>query len=244
MHSCVRVFLIGIAVVSAVACGPVTSQHTRWDWKPYNREESRQSKDGLVVEQQLVTTAPAGLSVKLQSCGRDGKLELDELNRPMLEDVSLMTREQLWFKVSVTNDTEHILRLSRAVIRLFDPAGEQHAPVDKASLAAAFASGRECSSSQRAMSQFNLVKLLDRDTELLPGSSVNGYMVFSPPSKQMAGVWKLAFYEMPVKTDEAGNVARTTRFELRTKVTKYVDTYEAENTFATPVLKSTVESNE
>ena len=70
--------------------------------------------------------------------------------------------------------------------------------------------------------------MIDRNVELLPNLvTTTGWIGFQVPSlDQFSGTWKLAMYDVPTSTNEAGQTTRKTQFEIKTVATKFVDTYE------------------
>ena len=107
-------------------------------------------------------------------------------------------------KITMTNNTDHVIRLNRAVIRLFDPAGNQYDALDYEELQARLLAARPCPTTSMALPQLKLFKLLSRNVEIVPGTNFAGYVVFKP-NGEMVGTWKMALFDIPVKTDEAGN---------------------------------------
>ena len=89
-----------------------------------------------------------------------------------------------------------------------------------------------------------MVKIFDRNNEVLPKTTVTGWMFFKPAKVLMPGTWKLAVYEVPVVTDDAGRVTKTTKFDLRTVVKKFVDTYRSEGMFSESKLVKSEEAPE
>jgi hypothetical protein len=217
-----------------VGCGPTTRTAMRLEWKPFDGNEYRQSKDGLTVEERELKELPPQFFATGQRCDENGipmfKTTLDgkRTSEPEVERFGILAPGQLVYQVAITNENEHVVRLSSAVIRLFDPAGNQNEPLTKDDLVAARLASRRCPSTQEAMAQLRTVKLLDRNVELLPKMTWTGWVVFQPPAVTVPGTWKLAFYDLPTQTDPAGNVTRRTRFELRTVVVKYIDTFQTD----------------
>jgi hypothetical protein len=72
------------------------------------------------------------------------------------------------------------------------------------------------------------VRFIGPNTELLPGTTTTGYLVFLPADNQLSGTWKLSLYEIPVKVDAAGNVVAKTRFDFAFVRKRLQDTYSQE----------------
>lgn len=73
---------------------------------------------------------------------------------------------------------------------------------------------------------------------------MTSWLAFQPPSWPIPGMSKLAIYEVPVAVNEAGGVTKTTRFEIREVVKKFVDTYRQENPFAPKKLAESKEATD
>ncbi len=130
------------------------------------------------------------------------------------------------FELTVLNNTSHVLKLSKAVIKLQDDRGIIYEPSTKADLdAMADARAKALAGEQvkvdipAAKARILALKLVDQNLELLPGIAEKVYSTFNypeEPSTFLAGrsSLKLMLYEIPVLTDEAGEVTRTTNFEF------------------------------
>lgn len=223
------------------ACGPSISTQTRFDMQPFNKDENRQVKDGITIENKPVKELPPAFFTTVQACTEEGGPARDEAGRPVMTKVQYAMPGQLWYQVAITNDTEHVVRLSSVVVRMFDPAGNQWEPMSKDDLASEFQGSFPCPSANQALTTFRAVKLITRDAEILPHTTITGWFAFKPTDWKIPGVWKLAVYEVPIAVDEAGKVTKTTRFEIRQVVKKFVDTYRQEGAFAERKL---VESKE
>lgn len=237
--------LLAVLVVGNLAgCGPSLSTQVRWATQAYDANEYRQEKDGVLVENREVKEMPASFYTDLQVCNTAGGIYQDENGQTKTVRVSFKSPHQMWYQVALTNKTSHVIRLNSTVIRLFDPAGNQNEPVQKDDLKATFLANYQkdypCSA-QGALNSFALIKMLDRNAEILPDTTITGWLAFAPPSDEQPGIWKLAVYEVPIATNEAGQVTKTTRFEVRSTMKKFVDTYKQDGMFS---AKQLVESKE
>jgi hypothetical protein len=189
-------YLSGVVVILllALACAPTTFTQTRLQWRPYNEAEYKQAKDGIIIEMRDVRQLPEAFFATVPACDRAGRLLINQYGNPVTERVSLAAPGQFWEQVAITNQTDHIVRLNTVAIRLFDPSGNQLEPLTKEDLESAFLSRRPCPSSQQAARQIRAIKLIDRNMEIVPNSTASGWIAFAPPSMQMPGVWKFAFY--------------------------------------------------
>lgn len=206
--------------------GPTVNKTMRVEFKPYDAKEFRQEREGVIVEYKEIKELPPALIATVQACSKDTFLPLvDSKNNPIMEQIALASPGQVWDQVVLTNNTDHVLRLNQVIIRRFDPAGNEFEPLSKNDLLGMLLTNRPCMSTQKAVPQFKLVKMLDRNTEVLPKTSVTGWIAFQPAATDLPGTWKLAIYEVPVQTDEAGKVIKTTSFEIRSIAKKFQETY-------------------
>lgn len=224
-------FLSLLFMLFISGCGPIVSQQTRFEWKPYDKNEYKQEKDGVIVEIKERKEFPDTFYAQVQACNEYGQPLITTDQTPVMEKVKFASANQYWEQLAITNNTDHVLRLNQVVIRLFDPAGNQNEPISKDDLIAQFSANRPCTSSNQAVNQFRLIKIIDRNVEILPSTTFTGWLAFTPPSLQTPGIWKLAVYEVPAKVDESGKVTKTTKFELKTFLKKYSETYRQEGVF-------------
>lgn len=243
------VFCLLLAMsLSATACGPVISKQVRYEWQNFDQAEQKQTSEGITFENKPVKEFPPAFFVTVQDCDRKtGAAHVDEYTKkPVMTKVLLPSPGQFWFQVAVTNNTDHVVRLNGVVIRFFDPAGNQFEPMSKDDVGAEYSSGRGACLVQAAQgaSQIKSIKLVDRNAELLPNTTITGWIAFKPDKLQIPGVWKLSVYEVPVATDDAGKVTKTTKFEIRQVVKKFVDTYRSENALSPSKLVDSQEATE
>jgi hypothetical protein len=237
----IRAFAL-VLLATTVACGPQISKKTRLSWAPFDSNEFHQTRSGVTVENKEVKEFPASMVVQTPACGANGVPIFDEKAQPVVEKATFAQPGQVWYQVSVTNDTDHILRLGSTVIRLFDPAGNQIEPLGKDDVLAEFVGN--CLLRGQSADRLRLVKFLDRNVEIVPKTTVTAWLAFHPPSADVPGTWKLALYELPVEMDDAGKVTRTERFEVRSIVKKFEDTFQADSPFEEARLVGTQELTE
>lgn len=234
-------YLKPIIVAILFGCGPTTFTQIRYELKPFDEKEGKQSKEGVTVEVSLMKEMPPPFYATVQGCNEQGQPEVDYAGRPVVRNVALHNDTQLWYRFAFTNGTDHVIRFNSVVIRLFDPAGNQWEPLTKDDLMADFLANFPCPAGQQVVSQFRTIKIIDRNAEILPDTTLTGWLAFKPADWRIPGIWKLAIYEVPVATGKAGKVTRTTRFEYRFVIKKFAETYRQESPFAKPQL---VESHE
>lgn len=202
----------------------------------FDKAENSQTKDGITVENKPVKELPSTFYATVQDCYQDGRPAVDQAGQRIMAKVQFHRTGQLWYQVAITNGTEHVVRLNSVVMRLFDPAGNQWEPLSKDELASEFQANFPCPSANQALTQFRSVKLIDRNSEILPHTTLTGWFAFKPTDWRVPGMWKLAVYEVPVAVDDAGRVTKTTRFEIRQVVKKFIDTFRKEGAFSSPQL--------
>ncbi len=160
-----------------------------------------------------------------------------------MEETYIFPRSAWIQEVSITNKTGHVVRLNMTSIALFDPADNQYDLLSKDELAAYTMQERPCSSTKLLMNNQKTIKLLGRNTELLPNRTYKGNLIFMTlkEATTMTGIWKISLYEVPVETNAAGVTSKTVNFEFKTDAKKYIDTYRRENAFEDWVKISTEE---
>lgn len=130
------------------------------------------------------------------------------------------------YELTILNDTGHILRFSRSVIRLQDDLGNSYEAAMKADLedmvdayAQQFAARQMTIDIPTAKGRIKALKILDQNLELLPGLTEKVYATFNYPQEAaqfLSGksYLKLMLYEIPVETNDAGEVQKTTNIEF------------------------------
>jgi hypothetical protein len=230
--------LVGsLLALHATACGPSTYSKERIVFESLG--DAKQSESGLTVERQKVVDLPPEFQARAGKCGLNGEPLLDFQGQPMTEVISLVPAGAVVEKLSIQNSTSHIIRLGGAVIAMFDPADNQYDHLDRDAIAASLAQEHPCSNPLSLKKSLTLVKMIDRNTEILPKRTQTGYIMFAPTQMSMAGDWKLSLYEVPVETAPDGRVSKTVEFDFRTAATRYRDTFVKDNLVATPRLVST-----
>lgn len=237
-----RVFFFVVVLTAIVGCGPTTFTRTRIAFEPYADDSNKKSDSGITIERHELNEIPPEFYATVQSCDpTDGKLYVDSSGKPVMEKELAVPVGAIIEKIAITNNTGHVVRLNTTVITAFDPADNRYNSLTKEEIASYLMQARPCPNTRQLANQLNLIKLISRNTELLPNRTTTGYIVYKPHDVSMPGIWKLSFYELPVKTNAAGIPTKTVNFEFRTLCKKYQDTYRRENAFATPVKISTQE---
>jgi hypothetical protein len=226
-HSVPVVLVLACTPLLAVGCGPTLSTSVRTETALAPGSTGMLSKDGLTIEVPNLTQMPEVFRVEVPVCGRDGNPMVDSGVVTMQTITALPAAGEL-YQIKLTNQTDHVVRLQGAVIRLFDPAENQIEPQSKDEVVAtatrpsSLAKQGACpSAAAKVTDALTTVRFIGPNTELLPGTTTTGYLSFLPANTQLPGTWKLSLYEVPVKVDAAGSTVAKTRFEfvyLRKKI--------------------------
>ncbi len=198
-----RVFgLVVLISLMVLGCGPSILKLVRIS--PATEGGNRQEKSGVIFE-----VTPVDPSAIL-----DGKYpELTFSYKNPAEPYSSPVRyyllgKNIQFKVSVTNNTGHVLRFAGTVIKVIDDANNMIDELDKTSLTA---------TSPLAAAQITKLRYLDQNVEVLPDMAWTGYAAFGANPDSISPTFKLAIYELVTKTDEAGVPKEKSRFEFNFK---------------------------
>ena len=132
---------------------------------------------------------------------------------PVYEDVYPLLDHYVR-RLRVTNNTEHTLRLDRVDVVLIDGAGKDWEGLDKETLEQNIRAKRPCSSTGKLVESLSSLKLLGADTRVRPGRESTFLAVFKTVDKTILGDWALELIDVPVATNEAGQVTRVTSFEF------------------------------
>lgn len=228
------VLAIVCAPLCSIACGPTLSTQVRLDTMRAPDNTGQVSKEGLVVEVPDLKKIPEQFTIQAAACFADGTPMVDSTTKaPDMKDaVGLPIGAEL-YQLKLSNQTDHVVRLQGAIIRLFDPAENQIEPVSKEDAIAAatrtLSNQGVCNSeAPKIMAALSTVKFIGPNTELLPGTTTTGYLLFFPQRPDLPGVWKLSLYEIPVKVDAAGSTIARTRFDFAYLRKKFEDTYSQE----------------
>ena len=132
---------------------------------------------------------------------------------PIYEDINPLLNHYVR-RFKITNDTEHTLRLDRVDVVLIDGAGNDLEGLDKETLEQNIRAERPCSSSDVLIRTMGSLKLLGADTRVRPGRESTFLAVFHEVDKSILGDWTLELIDVPVATNEAGQVTRVTSFQF------------------------------
>jgi hypothetical protein len=231
------------ALVAALALNACTAtrQVLRSDIRLHG--DGKQTQDGLSIE----------AAVKdIQSMGKDARLskKVDAVRRtdagPVEMQLGWILLNPPAFQVKVTNTTGHVVKMTGAVFKLIDQAGNLYDATTKDRMAAQQADaistleGQGITLTPASKSQLNAavrnLKLLDSNTEFLPDMSETFFLSFDigvEPTEQAVNQWlsqqaalRLKIYEVPTQTDPAGAITKRVAFEFPVDVKTVRETYE------------------
>jgi hypothetical protein len=195
----------------------------RYVWMPYNKTDNKQTKERITIERHDLNALPAEFYIANRK---------DRYSGSDLPTILLVPQNALIEKISITNNTKHVIRMGNTVFRGFDPAGNQYETLSKDELYSVVYS--QLTPDLKAEQSYPIInssikslKMIDRNTELLPDYTTTGYIIYAPDNIKMTGTWKLAIYEFPVETDDSGRAIKTINFTFRSISKKYIDQYES-----------------
>ena len=134
------------------------------------------------------------------------------------------------FELTMTNETGHILMFDRLAMKLQDEFGEVADALTQFDLIDFVDFEHKEDKAQGNFwkaaplkSKIRRLKLVDRNFELVPNITERGYISFNIEKLNAYGYnnylaarkyLKILLYEIPVKTDSAGTITKTTNFEF------------------------------
>jgi hypothetical protein len=221
---------------SAAGCGPTLSTQVRTETAFAPDNNGTLSKDGLTIEVPNLKQVPDAFRVEAPACDPTGKPVLDTATgAAVTTPVYAVTLGADLYQIKLSNQTDHVIRLQGAVIRLFDPAENPIEPQTKEEIVATASRSSNlvrqgaCPDAAAKINEALMtIRFIGPNTEMLPGTTTTGYLSFLPPNAELPGAWKLSLYEIPVKVDAAGAVVAKTRFDFAYLRKKYQDTYSQE----------------
>lgn len=141
------------------------------------------------------------------------------------------------FEVRIVNHTGHVVRFTQSIIRLSDNLSRQYQLMANAGELDAWAQSAwhealayDPGIGTQITSAIGSLQLFTRNTELLNGDEWVGYAVFTVPASTDAEYrtlldsltrLTLRIAEVPVETDDAGTVSRTTEFTFNFDRSEY-----------------------
>ena len=189
----------------------------------------KQTKDAVTV-QELGEAQEVVQPVRVQACRgehllfNERKISDSEGERielvPVYETVDPLQGVYVR-RLRITNDTGHTLRLNRVAAVLVDAAGYERDAMDKAALFQNIRAQRPCRSTRGLTETLRRLKLLssggadgEGGMRIRPGRQTTVLVAFSGVDRSIIGDWALELIDVPVATNEAGEVARLTSFEF------------------------------
>lgn len=224
-------FLLIFFIFILSACGPKVFTRTKMEFEPYNAETTqKKTKSGITIKYHHPKSLDWSIFThKLQKCDPEtGKMYVDSYGEPVMEKESILPENAWVYELSITNNLDHVVRLNKTVFAVFDPADNRYNAQNKNKLCAMLKTGRPCPNTSQLCNQLSRIKLLTKNTELLPKRTEDFYLIFTPNNTKIPGVWKLSLYDIPVKLDDAGNPVETVSFNIRTEAERYRVKYRKE----------------
>ena len=200
------------------ACG--TFQRTQYEWSKYG--QARTQKHGSV---KIQVTQPSKLPPEV--LGTLSYVDESSRNMRVQQVVLIPTAEEdgsVFFKVELTNTTNHVLRLHDMEARLFDPADNEWEPMGKAALIM-FVQTKFGDRARSLSSKVQALRLISKNTVVLPKRVTRGYLVFRTGQLNIPGVWRLVFHDVPTRTGLAGRKQETAVFEFNVERKGFRETY-------------------
>ena len=224
------VLVLACTSLLTVGCGPSLSTSVRTETAFAPGNTGTLSQDGLTIEVPNLTQVPEVFRIETAACDSNGNPVADTMTT-----ITALSASAELYQLKITNQTDHVVRLQGAVIRLFDPAENQIEPQTKeevvatASRPSSLAKQGACpTAAAKITDALTTVRFIGPNTELLPGTTTTGYLSFLPTNTGLPGTWKLSLYEIPVKVDAAGTAVAKTRFDFVYLRKKIQDTYSQE----------------
>lgn len=194
-------FLVLVSVI-VLGCGP--SIYKLIQFSPASEGGNRQEQSGVVFE--VIPVDPSAvLAGKFPELTYSYK---DPSNPYGSASTYYLLGKNVQFKVSVTNNTGHVLKFAGTVIKLVDDANNMYDELDKTALN---------SLAPLASAQITKLRYLDQNVQILPDMAWTGYAAFGVSPDSISPTFKLAVYELVTKTDEAGVAKEKSRFEFNFK---------------------------
>ncbi len=210
------------------ACGPRVFTRTKMEHEPYKEKETSQTKSGITIENNGSIDWTI-FTHKLQKCDPEtGKMIVNSYGDPVMEKRYILPEEVYVDKLSITNNLDHVVRLNKTVFSLFDPADNRYNAQNKDSLCAALKTERPCPNTSQLCNQLSRIKMLTKNTELLPKRTEALYLIFTPQDTDIPGIWELTLYDIPVEVDDAGRPIETVNFKFRTEAKRFRVKYRQE----------------
>lgn len=242
--SALNLSLVTVLLVLVWGCGPVITETFRYEIKTMEPAKNLQDLGFIVIENVKLKELPPALLVDVPQLSAEGKVLVDDKGKMKMQKASLFPAGTLFYSINITNKTDHVVRLTTAVIRLFDPASNDYTPLSYDDLYSLWNTNYMSWASydyqgfSGLTNRLKTLKIIDQRTELLPNLPYKGYIAFQPADLRLTGTYKLTFYDIPVEVDAAGKVTKTVRAEFFSQLEKWKYLYEAKNAFSKPELKS------
>lgn len=247
--------MFGSAVfVFTGACGPTIRTAVEMRHEMTAQQSEPIAQDGLVVQARVLGIKEATEEPRLSKKVAFNAIDRQS-GRTAPGEVGWLIATPPVFQVKVTNNTGHVVRFSGSIIKLVDAAGNMYDPATKDLLLAtnnesisawarersqrsgatiAFPDQQMDGSTATVKAAIAGLKLLDANTELLPGMTETYFVAFQIPieasvpssyddwlNKQTTLVLKM--YEVTAETDAAGTPTKKVQFDFPVIVKNFND---------------------
>jgi len=214
--------LLMAAVTGCASSNPNQNYAKIWyEFEPFRAHEWKNKAEGISIAASALLEVPDEFSQSMPMCTETGLSDPEER-----EVVGFLPPGSLVFKASITNHSDHVIRIPLAVASLLDPNDAQFDALSRDDIRSRFALRDPChAKSPDVAFTIDQLNLISRDRELLPNRTTTGYVAFLPRDNRLPGVWTLAFYDMPLSTDATGMTLKTAHLDMRVRLRKHADIF-------------------
>jgi hypothetical protein len=228
-------WFLPFAVLAAVGCSS-NRQVLRSEMKLQG--DPSQTQDGFTLTAKVVALAVMTKDPRLTKA-------VEVISQGSKKEVPWTLVNPPVFEVHASNRTGHVIKLTGAIFKLIDGAGNLYEPLTKSKLQAetedAIIQAKKggMAITQDGIAQLNsgmrALKFMDENTQLLPDIAETFFLAFELPIAQTQeglNAWlaqqaalRLKIYEVPTRTNEAGVITKRVAFEFPVEVKTFRDTY-------------------
>lgn len=245
-YSVAQLFYLVFFTGLVVGCAPVTRVYTRATLEEAVKGQSSQRKNDVTIAVKPLygeeKKRPA-LLVTVPEVNQQGQVVMTPAllgpPQPRMVQVNLLGDDTTAFEVKVTNHTKHVLRFGGSVIKLIDPANNLSDPITQMDIVARWMGNP--TGQANVTRQIRNIHFIGPNTEVLPGYTLEGYLVFNVNPAEEHGVYKLAMHDLITASDKAGVPTNRTSYEFEYKVRIFKDIMEVDMLKGTKKLVRTEE---
>lgn len=231
------IFLISATAILLYSCASVPKVVTNYYLNPNKNSSVVIDRDGLSIEVKPITMENYKKFPKIFTPSYSYR-EIKSGDQLMGGDFLLLSPPA--FELTITNTTGHTIAFSKASIKLQDDAGERYDVSMKSDILdeldnyqSTFTAAGYSFDLIPIKTKIKTLKIIDRNFEILHGTTEKGYLTFNLGIQKprdyenflvAKNYLKVMLYELPIKTDEAGNITKTTNFDFIFDVSAKTDT--------------------